>query len=101
MFDTPWSRLEALVALSGLSARHIDRLAQRTEGQLALIIARRQLALRADVAASYARALGCTVGYLVAGEGDPPGDAAIRAAVERAEADLRDDAPTAAHRGAA
>ena len=39
-----------------------------------------------DTSKALARALGCGVGWLVAGEGDPPNNDAVRAAVERARA---------------
>lgn len=84
MEPAPWSRLKLLLELSGESAREVDRLAKRAPGQVSLIIAREQRALRDDVAIDYARALGCTVGWLVAGEGDPPTAADVLAAVERA-----------------
>lgn len=86
MEHAPWSRLKLLLDLSGESAREVDRLAGRAPGQISLIIAREQRALRDDVAIDYARALGCTVGWLVAGEGTPPAADDVRAAVERARA---------------
>lgn len=45
---------------------------------------------------AYARVFGCTVGWLVAGEGAPPTDDEIRAAVERARLARSTDASTRA-----
>ena len=86
MEHAPWSRLKLLLDLSGESAREVDRLAGRAPGQVSLIIAREQRAMRDDVAIDYSRVLGCTVGWLVGGEGEAPSPDAVRAAVERARA---------------
>lgn len=103
MEHAPWSRLKLLLELSGESAREVDRLARRAPGQISLIIAREQRALRDDVAIDYARALGCTVGWLVAGEGDPPAADDVRAAVDRARrtAQPAADEPRPSHPAAA
>ena len=75
-----------MLDLSGASAREIDRLAGRTENQFALIISRKQRSLRGDIATIYARVFGCSVGYLLAGEGEPPTREQVAAAIERARA---------------
>lgn len=85
MHEAPWSRLKFLLDLSGESAREVDRLAGRAPGQVALVIARQQRALRDDVVVAYARVLGCTVGWLVGGEGEAPTSEAVLAAVARAK----------------
>lgn len=84
MDDAPWSRLEALLGLSGVSAREIDRLAGRSGAPLSLIISRQQRALRDDVICAYARVFGCTAGWLVAGEGPAPTADDVIAAIARA-----------------
>jgi len=84
MDEAPWSRLKSLLDFSGAAAREVDRLAGRAEGQIALIISRQQRALRDDVAKAYAAVLGCTVGWLVGGEGEAPTTADVLAAVARA-----------------
>ena len=43
---------------------------------------------------AYAKALGCTAGYLIAGEGEAPSDEQVRASVAAARARL-DAAPAA------
>lgn len=84
MEQAPWSRLALVLDLSGASAREIDRLAGRAENQFALIISRKQRSLRGDIAAIYARVFGCSVGYLLAGEGDTPTREQVTDAIERA-----------------
>lgn len=42
-----------------------------------------------DTSKALARVLGCGVGWLVAGEGDPPTDAQVSAAVESARSERR------------
>ncbi len=103
MEHAPWSRLKLLLDLSGESAREVDRLAGRAPGQVSLIIAREQRALRDDVAIDYARALGCTVGWLVAGEGEAPTADDVLAAVARARlaAQPAVDEPRPSHPAAA
>lgn len=78
--------MKHLLDLSGESAREVDRLSERAPGMVALIIAREQRALRDDVAIAYSQTLGCTVGWLVAGEGDAPSADDVLAAVARARA---------------
>lgn len=79
--------LSLLIESSGASAREIDRLTGRAENQTALIIARKQRKLRADIATAYARVFGCTAGYLLTGEGNAPTPDQIRNAVARARAE--------------
>ena len=45
----------------------------------------------ADTSRALAKALGCTVGWLIAGEGEAPSDDEIGAAVERARLALAAD----------
>lgn len=73
-----------------LSARELDRLAARAEGQCALLESRKGGALTATVAA-YCRALGCSVEWMATGQGDRPTAETVRAAVDRAR-----NAPTTA-----
>ncbi len=77
-------RLRKLREMAGLSARELDRLAERTEGHCNLIEVRPKANVGAATLADYARVLGVSLDWLVLGVGDPPRVEDVRAAVERA-----------------
>jgi len=82
-------RLRTLRQLAGISARDLDRLAVRTEGHANLIETRPDSAVQTDVASDYARALGASLDYLIAGKGAAPTEAKVRVAVAKARARLK------------
>ena len=67
-----------------LSARELDRLANRTEGHANLIEVDPEARPRVDVLTSYADVLGISLDWLVRGQGEAPRAEDVRAAVERA-----------------
>lgn len=77
-----------------MSFRGADELAGRTPGHCQAIVRGTIRSAEAPTLIAYAKALGCTVGWLVAGEGDRPTDEEIRAAVEAARARLATSAAT-------
>lgn len=95
MSTTVGTRLRDARLAATLSARELSRLADRPETQCALIEARDQVVIDPDVAASYCNVLGISRAWLVLGEGAPPADETIRAAVVAARA-KRDQSPTEA-----
>lgn len=86
-------RLRDARALAGISARELDALAGLGAGHTSMIEAGRRPNITADTARGIARVLGCTVGWLLAAEGDAPAAADVLAAVERARAAQADAAP--------
>jgi len=81
-------RLAALLDAADVSGREADRLAGRPEGIATQIIAAPQGERTMGVVSSYARALGCTVAWLGAAEGEAPTVDEVRAAVRDARARL-------------
>lgn len=78
--------MEDLCRRGGISFRGADDLAGRTPGHCQAIVRGTIRAAEAPTLVAYARAFGCTVGWLIAGEGDAPTDDEVRAAVARARA---------------
>ena len=74
-----------------MSFRGADELAGRTPGHCQAIIRGTIRSAEAPTLVAYAKALGCTVGWLIAGEGEAPSDDEIGAAVERARLALAAD----------
>lgn len=88
-------RLSRVLASSGVSAREVARLAGlSSEAHVGMIIRGSVESPTVSTIAAIARALGCTVGYLIAGEGEAPSDEQVRASVAAARARL-DAAPAA------
>ncbi len=79
-------RLEELRTLAGLSARELDRLAGLREGHSWLLEHNENPNPELRTIAAFCRVLGCTYGYLAAGEGKRPSRAAVIRAVEAARA---------------
>lgn len=71
-----------------MSFRGADELAGRTPGHCQAIIRGTIRSAEAPTLVAYAKALGCTVGWLIAGEGEAPTDEEIGAAVSAARARL-------------
>lgn len=78
-------RLAEVRKKAGLSTRALDRLAGLTEGHC-WIIEKKNGNTAASTIDSLARVLGCSLDYLVRGEGESPTEEAIRAAVAAARA---------------
>lgn len=74
-------RLGWLARVGGASLREVDRLAGRTEGHAQSIVSGSNENPEVATVRSYAKALGCRVGWLLDGEGDPPAEEDVRAAV--------------------
>lgn len=70
----------------GLSNRELDRLAGLHVGHVWQIEEGHRENPTRDTAEGISRALGCTLGWLLAGEGAPPTEGAVRAAVAAARA---------------
>lgn len=81
-------RLHALRTRAGLSGRELDRLAAITPNHSGFI--ERGQIKRAGIGTveRLARVLGCSIGWLASGEGEPPTDDQIAAAVAAARARL-------------
>lgn len=69
---------------ANLSARELDGLAGLGAGHVSMIEGGRRTNITADTAFALSRVLGCSVGFLLAGEGDAPDAESVRAAVDRA-----------------
>lgn len=83
--DTIGSRLAALRGISGLSAAELGTLARlQSPAHVRLIERGERSGVAATTATALARVLGTSAEYLVDGEGAPPAEADVRAAVERA-----------------
>lgn len=94
--DTVGSRVAALRALIDLDPVELGKLAGlKSPAHVAMIEdGSRAKRISADTALALADVLGCSVKYLVRGEGEPPSANTVRRAVSRAKAAL-------AHREAA
>lgn len=77
-------RLRATRLLAGVSARELGRLARLQHSHVSLIESGAVANVRVDTLAALARALGCSLDWLVNGEGDAPSEATVRAAVDAA-----------------
>ena len=73
-------------ALSGISARELDRLANLAEGHTSLIENGSRPNVEARTAAAIAQVLGVSLDWLVSGEGKAPTERGVKAAVEAARA---------------
>jgi hypothetical protein len=80
------NRLKGLFGASGATYREIDRLADRTEGHFQALVTGTIPNPTQKILTAYARVFGCSVGYLLAGEGEPPAREQVAAAIERARA---------------
>ena len=100
-------RLKTLRTKGGVTVAELTRVTGLSDALVGMIErGTRGDRISAETAIALARALGCSEKWLVLGEGTEPDADTVRAAVAvaaaRAAATLtRDDAPTAAHRGAA
>lgn len=79
------SRVRALREAAGVGSRELDRLAGLREGHVAMIEVRRG-DVESRTGLAIAAVLGVELSFLSQGEGDPPAEADVRAAVERARA---------------
>lgn len=77
-------RLRELREIAGLSCRGLDSVAGLHPNHVAAL--EHVDSCHVTTARKLADALGCTVGWLVAGEGEAPSAEVIRAAVEKARA---------------
>ncbi len=75
-------RLRVLREAAGLSCRALDAVAGLHFNHVAAL--ERADSCQTTTARKLAEALGCTVGWLVAAEGEPPAAEAVRAAVAKA-----------------
>lgn len=79
-------RLHVVRVRAGLSARELSRLAGLTGAHVGLVESGTIKAVGAPTAAALARVLGCSLDWLVLGQGEPPSDAELAAAVAAARA---------------
>lgn len=93
-------RLRWLCTVSKAPLREIDRCARKTEGHAQALISGEILEPRYGTAKAYAQVLGCTVPWLLEGEGDAPAPEAVRSALTRARLALAPEAGTPATRAA-
>lgn len=76
--------MKRLADAGGCSLRELDRIAGRREGHAHALASGIITSPETETIASYATALGISRAWLAFGEGDPPTDDAIRAAVDAA-----------------
>lgn len=81
------------VRVPGLGPAEVDRLAGLPRGRTWKLEAERHDNPEAATARKLARVLGCTVGYLIDAEGEPPSSETVAAAIESARARLIKPAP--------
>lgn len=83
-------RLAWLHKASGVGMRSLDRLAGRRDCHFDAILTRLEERAATDVEVgtleAYAKVLGVRFGWLLDGDGEPPAEEAVRAAVELARA---------------
>lgn len=91
MSDSIGARLKARREAAGIERSELGGLAGLSPALVGMIERGDRANIAAATAVALARVLGTTAEYLVTGDGDPPPDAAVRAAVEsaRAERDRR------------
>jgi len=77
-------RLRALRSRAGLASRELDRLSGLAPGHSLTLEKGLRPGCSTHTVERLARALGCTVGWLASGEGDPPTDEDIQAAIAAA-----------------
>lgn len=80
-------RLRALRELAELDTRELDRLAKRGEGHVSMIETGRRVNPELATVKALADVLGCSLGWLLAGEGEAPTAGEVKAAVNRADPD--------------
>lgn len=81
-------RLRATRLRAGLSTRELSRLAGLAESHTALIEAGTIKDIGTSTASALAGVLGCSLDWLVRGQGEPPSDAELAAAIAAARARL-------------
>jgi transcriptional regulator with XRE-family HTH domain len=81
-------RLQKLRSLAGLSCRELDRLAGLSDKHVQKLEERGR-GMSIETAQKLAPVFGCTVGYLVSGEGKGPNVAAVKRAVEGARRKIK------------
>lgn len=79
------SRVKLLCDAAGTSREHLSRLCGLTPSHIGLMVAGRNQNVRGDVAARIAKVFGCSLEWLITGEGPPPTVVAVKAAVAAAE----------------
>jgi len=77
-------RLKELRSIGGVTRHEASRLAGLSERHCDVIERRRNDHLNLVTVTALAKVFGCTVGYLAAGEGEPPEPANVKRAVARA-----------------
>lgn len=80
------NRLRSMRARAGLSGGELSRLAGLARAHVGLIESRAIKTIEAPTAAALATVLGCSLDWLVLGQGEAPSDAALAAAVNAARA---------------
>lgn len=94
--STDLERLKALVSWGQTTPAELSRLAGLAPPHLGMVLRGDIKSLSAETARKVAATAGCTLGWLMAGEGEAPAAADVLAAVERARAaQAAADAPTA------
>jgi hypothetical protein len=88
VMDCLADRLGHLIALAELDYSRVDALSGLGEGHTGQLVRGKLKYPAADITHAIAIVLGTTVGWLVAGEGDAPGQRKVRAAVKDAEGRL-------------
>jgi hypothetical protein len=88
-------RLRWVRNMAGISARELDRLADKNEGHAAVVETKIHDRAALWTIVDYANVLGVSLGWLATGEGDPPTRAAVCLAVEVAQKRIRLPAETA------
>ena len=82
--DTPHARLKQARTIAGLSQRELARLAHLASTHVGLIESGHVENPQTDTLCALARVLGCSLDWLLAGEGPPPTTEQVVAAIERA-----------------
>lgn len=79
------SRLRRLRVIAGTSARELDRLAKTPVGLAAMLESGARSNVEVETALKYARALGCSLDWLILGSGKPPAAADVSSAIAAAK----------------
>ena len=79
-------RIRYLCDSAGVPRVRLSRLCGLTGSHLGLIISGHHASVRADLAAKIARTFGCSLEWLITGEGEAPKVDAVKAAIEAAQA---------------
>lgn len=100
--STDLGRLRALVSWGQTTPAELSRLASLAPPHLGMVLRGDIKSLSAETARKVAATTDCTLGWLMAGEGDPPAAADVLAAVERARLAAQPvDEPRPSHPAAA